>query len=198
MGDWDGDGIDTPGLYRQSDGYVYLRNSNTQGIADVRFFFGNPGDVPLAGDFDGDGCDTVSLFRPSEQRVYVINRLGSEDVGLGAADFTFVFGNPGDEPFVGDFNGDGFDEVGLHRDTTGRVYLRFSLTTGIADLDFVYGNPQDRIVAGDWDGDGTDSPALFRPSNTTHYFRFTNSTGTADALYIWGVSNWVPVAADHS
>jgi hypothetical protein len=198
MGDWDGDGIDTPGLYRQSDGYVYLRNSNTQGIADVRFFFGNPGDVPLAGDFDGDGYDTVSLFRPSEQMVYVINRLGSEDTGLGAADFSYVFGNPGDESFVGDFNGDGFDEVGLHRDATGRVYLRFSLTTGIADLDFIYGNPQDRIVAGDWDGDGTDSPALFRPSNTTHYFRFTNSTGIADAHYIWGVSNWVPVTADHS
>ncbi|MCJ7781057.1 MAG: hypothetical protein MUQ27_09540, partial [Acidimicrobiia bacterium] len=24
MGDWNCDGIDTPGLYRQSDGYVYL------------------------------------------------------------------------------------------------------------------------------------------------------------------------------
>ena len=56
LGDWDGDGIETPGLYRQSDGYVYLRNTNTQGIADIKFFFGNPGDVPLAGDFDGDGC----------------------------------------------------------------------------------------------------------------------------------------------
>ncbi|MGI9586154.1 MAG: Ig-like domain-containing protein, partial [Acidimicrobiia bacterium] len=52
MGDWDGDGVETPGLYRQSDGYVYLRNSNTQGEADIRFFFGNPGDVPIAGDFN--------------------------------------------------------------------------------------------------------------------------------------------------
>ena len=55
VGDWDCDGIDTPGLYRQSDGFVYLRNSNTQGIADIRFFFGNPGDIPMAGDFDNDG-----------------------------------------------------------------------------------------------------------------------------------------------
>jgi hypothetical protein len=58
MGDWDCDGVDTPGLHRGSDGYVYLRNSNTQGVANLRFFFGNPGDLPLAGDFDGDGCDT--------------------------------------------------------------------------------------------------------------------------------------------
>ena len=72
-GDWDCDGDDTPGLYRQSDGFVYLRNSNTQGVADVRFFFGDPGDVPLAGDFDGNLCDTVSIYRPAESRVYVIN-----------------------------------------------------------------------------------------------------------------------------
>ena len=72
MGDWDCDGVDTPGLYRQSDGYVYLRNSNTQGIADVSFFFGNPGDVPISGDFDADTCDTVSIYRPSEQRFYII------------------------------------------------------------------------------------------------------------------------------
>ncbi len=56
-GDWNCDGVDTPGLFRQSDAFAYLRNSNTQGNADVRFFFGNPSDVPLAGDFDGDGCD---------------------------------------------------------------------------------------------------------------------------------------------
>ena len=73
MGDWNCDTIDTPGLYRQSDGYVYLRNSNTQGNADIRFYFGNPGDIPLAGDFNGDGCDTVSIYRQSEGRVYIIN-----------------------------------------------------------------------------------------------------------------------------
>jgi uncharacterized protein YkwD len=60
MGDWDGDGVATPGLYRQSDGFVYIRESNTQGVADITFFFGNPGDVPLVGDFNNDGKDTIS------------------------------------------------------------------------------------------------------------------------------------------
>ncbi|MEX0700178.1 MAG: hypothetical protein WD354_10660, partial [Acidimicrobiia bacterium] len=82
-GDWNCDGIDTPGLYRQSDGFVYLRNTNTQGVADIRFFFGNPGDVPIAGDFDGDNCDTVSIYRPSEARFYIINELGANGGGLG-------------------------------------------------------------------------------------------------------------------
>ena len=76
VGDWDCDGVDTPGLFRQSDAFAYLRNSNTQGEADIRFFFGNPSDIPLAGDFNGDGCDTLSLYRPSEQRFYIVNKLG--------------------------------------------------------------------------------------------------------------------------
>jgi hypothetical protein len=180
-GDWDCDGIDTPGLYRRSDGAVYLRNSNTQGVADVRFFFGNPGDLPLAGDFDGDGCDSLSIYRPSESRIFIINELGSNDAGLGAAEFDFFFGNPGDKPFVGDFDGNGVDTVGLHRESTGLVYFRNTLTTGIAHSQFIYGDPGDVLVAGDWDGDGDDTVAVYRPSNGLLYVKLNNTQGYADA-----------------
>jgi Leucine rich repeat len=197
VGDWNCDGIDTPGLYRQSDGFAYLRNSNTQGIANIRFFFGNPGDIPLAGDFDGDGCDTLSIYRSSEQRFYIINELGANDGGLGAADFSFLFGNPGDKPFVGDFNGDGVDTVGLHRESTGFVYFRNSLTTGIADNQFFFGDPGDRFVSGDWGTvDGTDTPGLFRPSNSTFFFRFSNTQGVANESLGWGVPSYLPIAGN--
>jgi len=194
VGDWNGDGTETPGLYRQSDGYVYLRNTNTQGAADTKFFFGNPGDVPIAGDFNGDGFDTVSIYRPAEARFYIINKLGSNDGGLGAADVTYLFGNPGDKPFVGDFDGDGVETVGLHRESSGLVYFRNSHTQGTADAQFIYGDPGDRFVAGDWNADGAFSPALFRPSNTTFYFRYTNTQGNADKQSMWGESGWLPVA----
>lgn len=196
MGDWDCDGVDTPGLYRRSDGYVYLRNTSSQGIADVSYFFGDPNDVALAGDFNGDGCDTVSLYRPVEARFYIVNELGSGDSGLGAADFSFLFGDHGDKPFVGDFDGNGVDEVGLHRESTGRVYMRLGLTTGIADLDFIYGDPGDLLVAGDWDGDGIDSPAIFRPSDGNWYLRLRNSAGYADHVIPFGLADrgLLPVA----
>ena len=185
-GDWDCDGVDTPGLYRRSDGFVYLRNSNTQGNADIRFFFGDPGDLPLAGDFDADGCDTVSIYRPSESRVYVIDELGSDDTGLGAASFSFVFGNPGDKPFVGDFDGDGVDTLGLHRESTGLMYFRNTLDTGIADSQFIYGDPGDVVAAGDWDGDGDDTVAVYRPGDQTLYLRFSNTQGPADVSIVAG------------
>lgn len=199
MGDWDCDGTATPGLYRQSDGFAYLRNSNSQGNADVRFFFGNPGDVPLAGDFNNDGCDTLSIFRPSKVRFYIINELGSDDGGLGEAEYSFLFGNPGDKPVVGDWDGDGVDEIGLHRESSGLFYYRDTLSTGNASDQFFFGNPGDRFIAGDWGiVDGVDTPAVFRPGNTTFYFRHTNTAGNADSQVVWGESGWLPVAGEFS
>jgi hypothetical protein len=195
MGDWDCDGVDTPGLFRQSDAFAYLRNSNSQGLADIRFFFGNPSDIPLAGDFDGNGCDSLSIYRPSEQRFYIVNQLGANNGGLGQAEFSFVFGNPGDKPFVGDFDGDGIDEVGLHRESTGFVYYRNTLDAGFADNQFFFGDPGDRFVTGDWGVvDGVDTPAVFRPSNTTFYFRHANTPGNADSSFVFGEPAWLPVS----
>ncbi|GMQ85987.1 MAG: hypothetical protein BMS9Abin07_1557 [Acidimicrobiia bacterium] len=38
--------------------------------------------------------------------MFIVNNLGEGDAGLGRAEFNYVFGNPGDKPFVGDFDGD--------------------------------------------------------------------------------------------
>jgi hypothetical protein len=136
--------------------------------------------VPLIGDFNGDGCDTVSIFRPAEHRFYVINRLGEGTAGLGEADFSFTFGNPGDKPFAGDFDGNGVDDIGLHRESTGLMYMRYSLTPGAADVSFVFGDPGDKVMASDWNGSGVDSVAVYRPSTGNWYFRLTNASGSAD------------------
>ena len=191
MGDWDCDGIDTPGLYRQSDGYAYLRNSNTQGVADVSFFFGNPGDIPIAGDFDGDGCDTLSIYRPSEGKYYIIDHLGSGDAGLGAAEHSYYFGDPDDSPFVGDWDGDGVDTPGLRREANGFVYLRHTNTQGNADIEYFYGDPGDVVFTGDWDSDGDDTLGLYRPTTGTVYLRNTNSTGVAH--FTFGVGGGMQV-----
>ncbi len=207
MGDWDGDGVDTPGLYRPSDGFVYLRDSNSQGIADVEFYFGDPGDVPLAGDFDGDGTDSVSLYRPDESRFYVINRLGSGAAGLGAADSVFTFGNVGDVPFAGDFDGNGIDDVAVFRPATGLIYERTQLSAGPASVTFRAAAPGDLIVAGDWNGpwdcwefdcmgDGVliDTVACYRPSDATFHVAASNTTGPLHEVASWGESDWLPVS----
>jgi hypothetical protein len=182
FGDWDCDGIDAPGVYRAANTTAYL-GSDTRGTADVSFMIGDPGDVPLAGDWDGDGCDTVSVYRPTTQTIIIFNRLGS-DGGMPPPDRAFIFGNPGDRAFAGDLDGDGADEVGLHRSTTGLVYYRETLDGGMAHYDFVFGDPGDVIVAGDWNGDGTDTVAAYRPRTGVWYIKLANATGMADHA-IW-------------
>lgn len=185
-GDWDGDGDETIGLYRQSDGFVYLKNSNSAGWADHSFYFGRSGDVPIVGDFNGDGKDTVSVYRPSTGKFYIKNSLKE-----GWADFEFVFGRPGDKPFVGDFDGNGRDSIGLHRESTGLVYYRNHLSSGWADAEFVYGRPGDILVAGDWNGDGVDTVGVYRPSTGMFFVRNKNSAGNADAQAYIGAQSGI-------
>ena len=61
VGDWDGDGDATIGIYR--NGSFYLRNANTIGFADIVFPFGAPGDQPVAGRLGWGWCDTIGVYR---------------------------------------------------------------------------------------------------------------------------------------
>lgn len=193
MGDWNGNGIATPGLYRQSTGFVYLRNSNSTGAANLTFHFGIPGDVPLIGDFNGNGSDTVSVYRPSTGQVFIMNSLPSEG-GSPVANISYYFGNPGDKPFAGDFNADGVHTVGLHRETTGLVYFRNSHTQGVADAQFFFGDPGDFIIAGKWIPWSTaHSVGIFRPWLGKFFLRFTNSQGFADREFSYGQGTMRPV-----
>jgi hypothetical protein len=183
LGDWDGDGLKTPGLYRPGDGFAYVRDSLDTGVADHDFFVGVDGDIPLIGDWDGDGTDTFGVFRPTEAKVYLRN---SNDTGI--ADVEFLVGATGDMPFTGDFDGDGITEVGLHVGSTGQVFMLMDHTTG-ADLSFYWGVSGDRVMAGDWDGDGMDTVGLVRPSTGTFYARNDHSTGIADTEWTLALDN---------
>ena len=61
MGDWNGNGVDTPGVIRGNT--WYLRNSNTGGLADTVLQYGNAGDIPLVGDWNGDTRDSPGVAR---------------------------------------------------------------------------------------------------------------------------------------
>lgn len=173
LGDFNGDGVRTPGLYRPATGLAYVRDSLDTGIADRSWFMGVPGDQPIVGDWDGDGIDSFGVYRNGT--VYLRNAQTT-----GVADVSYSFGNPGDVAFAGDFDGDGADTVGLHRPSTGKVFLSNSQVTSFADAEFFFGNPEDLFVGGDWDGDGIDTVAVVRPSSDTLYFRNTNDQGFAD------------------
>ena len=70
VGDWDGDGDDTVGMYRRSQNRWMLRNTNAAGSADINFVYGTAldgayDDLPVAGNWDGVGGSTAGIFERS-------------------------------------------------------------------------------------------------------------------------------------
>ena len=100
----------------------------------------------------------------------------------GVADETLVYGDRGDIPLTGDWNGDGTDTIGVQRGPF--FLLRNSNTNGVADIGFQYGDDGDAAVVGDWNGDGTDTIGIVR--GNVWYLRNSNTSGTADLVVTYG------------
>jgi hypothetical protein len=187
VGDWDGNGTVTIGIYR--DGHFYLKNANELGFADNVFAFGQPGDQPIAGDWNGDGVDTIGVYRPSTGAFYLRNSNTAGD-----AEMSFFLGNPGDVGVAGDWNGDGLDTTGVFRPSNGMIFLKNANDTGIADIALNYGLPGDKPVMGDWDDDGDDTIGIYR--NGTFFLRNENTNGFAEIIFGLGNPGDHPIAGN--
>jgi CSLREA domain-containing protein len=178
---------DTTGVFRPSNGALYLKNTNETGFADVAINYGLPGDNPVVGDWDGNGTATIGIYRNGS--FYLRN---SNTIGF--ADLVFAFGAPGDQPIAGDWNGDGIDTIGVYRN--GTFFLRNSNSSGAPEMSFALGMPGDVGIAGDWNGDGLDTTGVFRPGNGALYLKNTNVSGFADTVINYGLPGDMPVTGD--
>ena len=182
-------GPDTTGVFRPSNGLLYLKNANTTGFADIAINYGLGGDYPVTGDWDGNGTATIGIYRNGSFYLRNSNTLGF-------ADLVFAFGTPGDQPIAGDWNGDGVDTIGVYRPSTGQFLLRNNNSAGVPDMSFYLGNVGDVGIAGDWNGDGIDTTGVFRPSNGVIFLKNTNATGFADIALNYGLPGDQPVTGD--
>jgi hypothetical protein len=106
VGDWNGDGVDTPGLARFGGNTwtFYLTNdAGGKGLTDqIVTWAGTLGsDVPLVGDWNGDGKDSPGLARlAGTTRTYYLTNITN---GKGVTDqyVTWASALADDTPFVG-------------------------------------------------------------------------------------------------
>ena len=135
VGDWNGDGRVKLGIYHNG---FWLLDMNGNGVWDGagvdRFIAlgGNPGEIPVVGDWNGDGRTKVGFYY---QGFWALdyNGNGQWDGPNGGDRFIALGGNAGEQPVVGDWNGDGRVKVGY-----------FIPSSGVWALDY-NGN-------GQWDG----------------------------------------------
>ncbi len=190
VGDWDGDGDDTVGVYRNGTWILARRNRAPKGepIPVRTLQFGEPGDVPVVGDWDGDGDDTVGVYRDG---LWILSDTLASDP---RQTLELRLGDPGDTPVVGDWDGVGGDTVGVFRD--GRWTLTNASYAGTARrFELRFGAAGDRPVRGNWDGVRGDTIGLYRngtwllPASNSDLQRVTElELGSRDTKPV--VGNW--------
>ncbi|MGW6691987.1 transglycosylase family protein [Streptomyces sp. NPDC054961] len=165
----------------------YLSDSATSGSSTrATFGYGDTPMVPIVGDFDGNGTDTQSTYDPTTSKFYLTNS-GS------TAQSTMTFGNPGNRPVLGRWDG-GTDQLGVYMPDTGKFYLRHTDGTITS---FAFGNGGNWApIAGDWDGNGTETVGLYNPDTSTFYLRNSLTAGGADTTITLGNPNSIPIAGD--
>ncbi|GHT21179.1 hypothetical protein FACS189419_01650 [Planctomycetales bacterium] len=129
-------------------------------VIDHVFQYGTQGDRAVTGDFSGDGITKIGVYRDGK---WYLDKNGNGkwdagDIYVDNADFGL---GPEGVPVVGDFNGDGIDNIGLyvngiwHLDTDGDFKF---------DTKVEFGEAGDYPVVGDFNGDGIAQLALYRAS----------------------------------
>ena len=160
--------------------YVLQSQTNTVRID----AFGQSDDNPrVVGDYDGDGKADPAVYRagatPAAQSTWFFRGSLNNPAG----NVTYVpWGQNGDFPSPGDYDGDGKNDFVVQRNNGGGQARFWMLQTTAGMTSIVFGIPTDNIVPGDYDGDGKTDLAVTRSSGGAYnWFVRPSSTGTISA-----------------
>lgn len=109
---------------------------------------------------------------------------------------TFSFGGPGQIPVVGDFNGDGIDNIGVYADGVWELDLNDNQILDSNET-VLFGLAGDIPVVGDWNGDGRDKIGIVRNGIwNVDYDGDYSWNGTVDWAFGFGEPTDIPVVGD--
>ncbi|MCK7615113.1 FG-GAP-like repeat-containing protein [Roseibium sediminicola] len=169
VGDYNGDGRDDLMFTWSATGTNRLYSGRSDGgfdghsnLVPTNILDGNP-DRILVGDYNGDGRDDMMVtWSSTGTNTYLRSRTGGDFKGLfNTIPVDSINGSP-DDAVVGDFNGDGRDDLmffwtatGTNRLFLGRSDSQFDTRVNAIDPQDINGGPS-HILVGDFNGDGRD------------------------------------------
>jgi hypothetical protein len=151
--------------------------------------FGQTGDdASVVGDYDGDNKADVAVYRPGASAGLQSFWYYRGSLNNPSGNITYIqWGQNGDFPAPGDYDGDGKNDIVVQRNVggVGTFFLR-QTTAGNSIVSF--GLPSDVIVPGDYDGDGKTDIATARAISGQINWFWLPSSGGAFQTRIYGVA----------
>ena len=185
-GDWNGDGLQDPGVFRDVNGLGYwFFDNNGSGAwetgVDQALQFGYGYDAPAVGDWNGDGVSDFGVLRDVNGLGYWFFDSNGNRLWDAGVDKALQFGYGDDIPVVGDWNGDGKSDFGVFRNVDGLGYWFFDSNGNLQwdpgiDQALQFGYATDIPIVGDWNGDGMSDFGVLREVNGQMWW-FIDSTG---------------------
>ena len=193
--DFDGDRKDDYAVFRPGEqGYFYIIRSSNSTFAIEPFGQWND-DPSVVGDYTGDGAADLAVYRegidPGSQSTWYFRPLSGVPGGFSAV----PWGQAGDYPAPGDYDGDGKNDFVVQRAAPDGVSGQFWVKTAAGQMyNQVFGLKFDSIVPGDYDGDGKTDFAVVRNEGSSIRWAFKPSGGPASVAYV--TSLWGDAATD--
>ena len=132
----------------------------------------------------------LAVWRPSNGTWYVMGGTGSQQVSV-------TWGQTGDDPVPGDFDGDGKTDFSVLRTASGTSSTWYVQNTSSNTMSsYNLGSSGDERAQADYDGDGKTDPAVFRPSNNTWYIQRSSDGVLAAHAFGSSALSDVPAPAD--
>jgi len=165
------------------------------------------GDSIVAGAPDADsgrGMGYVNIvydYAPSKIAAYnagewYLDSDGNGQFSSAAGDLYCTFGSTGWTQLTGDWNGDGYGEIGVYMDGAWLLDYDGSGGWSAGDRNYAFGGAGWTPVTGDWNGDGKTDCGIYQDGAWLLDYDGSGGWSAGDKNIGFGGSGWIPIVGD--